>query len=58
MNEKTKKVDCSNFACYRGMVEVRGRGRTPEGDALTEVCPICKGDGFIEAPVDNDETVS
>lgn len=51
MSEKTKKVECSNFACYRGTVEVRGGARrTPEGDPATEICPICRGNGFIEVP--------
>jgi hypothetical protein len=55
---KTKKVECSNFACYRGTVEVRGSAKTPEGETLTEVCPICRGDGFIEVPdVDKPATV-
>jgi len=49
MKTKTKREDCSNFACFRGMVEVHN-AVTPEGDPVTEICPICGGQGWIEVP--------
>ena len=48
-NEDTTKAECSNMACFRGTVIVRGVF-TPEGEPATEICPICRGDGFVEVP--------